>query len=55
MQEESLCSMPARFKTILNSVQGCGDYEKLIQGSFENYLSIKFTDVKMQNVSFFNI
>ena len=50
VQEESLCSMPVRFKTILNSVQGCGDYEKLIQGSFENYLSIKFTDVKMQNV-----
>ena len=49
VQEENLSSMPIRFKTILNSVQGCGDYEKMIQGAFENYLMIKFKDVKMQN------
>ena len=28
----------------------CGDYEKLQQGVFENYLNIKFKDAKMQNV-----
>ena len=28
----------------------CGDYEKLQQGVFENYLNIKFKDAKLQNV-----
>ena len=50
LQEENLSSMPARFWTMLRSVQACGDYEKMIQGTFENYLTIKFKDVKMQNV-----
>ena len=36
---------------MLRSVQSCGDYEKMMQGAYENYLSIKFKDVKMQNVS----
>jgi hypothetical protein len=33
-----------RFKNILRSVYQCGDYEKLQQGVFENYLEVKFKD-----------
>ena len=50
VQEESLSSMPNRYKTMLQSVQSCGDYEKIMQGAYENYLSIKFKDVKMRHV-----
>lgn len=49
--EESMSTEPARFRAALKSVMACGDYEKLIQGVFENYLEVKFKDVKMQNVS----
>ena len=35
---------------MLQSVQSCGDYEKIMQGAYENYLSIKFKDVKMRHV-----
>ena len=51
VQEESLSSMPNRYKTMLKSVQSCGDYEKMMQGAYENYLTIKFKDIKMKNVS----
>jgi hypothetical protein len=31
-------------------VQACGDYDRLQQGVFENYLSMKFKDSRMENV-----
>ena len=48
--EENCASLNVRFKNSLHMAQSCGDYEKLQQGVFENYLNIKFKDDKMQNV-----
>ena len=50
LQEENLSLVPVRFRTMLRSIQACGDYEKVMQGVFENYLEIKFKDVKMQSI-----
>ena len=44
VQEESLSTLSARYTNILKSVQSCGDYEKMMQGAFENYLLVKFKD-----------
>ena len=35
---------------LFRSVMANGDYEKLQQGIFENYLEIKFKDSRLQNV-----
>lgn len=43
-------SLGSRFKNALHLAMACGDYDKLQQGVFENYLSIKFKDAKFQNV-----
>ena len=48
--EENCAALNVRFKNSLHMAQSCGDYEKLQQGVFENYLNIKFKDDKMQNV-----
>ncbi|XP_046631154.1 chromosome transmission fidelity protein 18 homolog [Daphnia pulicaria] len=37
-------SMPARFANILHAVHSCGEYDRLMQGVFENYPNIKFKD-----------
>ena len=29
----------------------CGEYDRLVQGVFENYLDIKFKDMHLENVS----
>jgi chromosome transmission fidelity protein 18 len=49
-QEENCAALDVRFKNILRSVMANGDYEKLQQGIFENYLEIKFKDSRLQNV-----
>ncbi len=33
-----------RFANILHSVHSCGEYDRLMQGVFENYPTIKFKD-----------
>ena len=48
--EENASAVNVRFKNSLHLAMACGDYEKLQQGVFENYLNIKFKDAKMQNV-----
>ena len=48
--EDNGASINARFKNALHMAMACGDYEKLQQGVFENYLNIKFKDAKLQNV-----
>ena len=53
--EENCAALNVRFKNSLHMAQSCGDYEKLQQGVFENYLNIKFKDDKMQNVLGMNI
>lgn len=50
-REENIASPFSRFKNVLHTVQACGDYERLQQGVFENYLSMKFKDSRMENVS----
>lgn len=40
-----------RFKNVLHAAHCTGEYSKLIQGMFENYLECKFKDPKMEGVS----
>lgn len=35
---------------ILKSVQGNGDYDRLAQGVYENFLNIRISDGSMKNV-----
>lgn len=44
-------SPAARFQNILSIVHGTGEYDKLAQGLFENYLDCKFKDPYMAGVS----
>ncbi|XP_053392713.1 chromosome transmission fidelity protein 18 homolog [Mercenaria mercenaria] len=44
-------SPSARFNNVLAVVQGAGEYDKLTQGLFENYLDCKFKDPYMDGVS----
>ena len=39
-----------RYKTILGMLYACGEYDRLVQGVFENYLTMKFKDTGMQGV-----
>ncbi|XP_062607136.1 chromosome transmission fidelity protein 18 homolog [Saccostrea cucullata] len=43
-------SLESRFKNILHSAQCTGEYSKVIQGMFENYLECKFKDPKMEGL-----
>ena len=40
-----------QIQQILRSVQACGDYRKLQEGVFENYLDVKFKDSRFQSVN----
>lgn len=40
-----------RINSVLKTVQSYGDYEKLSQGIFENYLSLKPKDSSLTNVN----
>ena len=40
----------SRYKTILGMLYACGEYDRLVQGVFENYLDMKFKDSGMQSV-----
>lgn len=37
-------------QNVLKSVMACGDYDKLQQGVFENYLGVKFKDSRFHNI-----
>jgi len=39
-----------RINSVLKTVQSYGDYEKLSQGVFENYLTLKHKDSSLTNV-----
>ncbi|KAK3609804.1 hypothetical protein CHS0354_029843 [Potamilus streckersoni] len=47
-------SPTARFWNILSVVQSAGEYEKLTQGLFENYLECRFKDPHMEGVCLAN-
>ena len=53
LKEETLSNLSSRYKTMLRTVQACGDYDRVLQGVFENYLDVKFKDMAFQNVSLF--
>ena len=38
-------------RTVLSSVYAGGDYGRLMEGVFENYLDVKFKDMHLENVS----
>lgn len=44
-------SFSARFHRILSLAMTCGEYAKLMQGVFENYLEVKFKDPHLDSVS----
>ncbi|CAL4150868.1 unnamed protein product [Meganyctiphanes norvegica] len=48
---ERQSTLASRFKRILHTTQSCGEYDKLTQGWFENYLTIKFKHAFMEPVS----
>jgi hypothetical protein len=49
--EESGATLPNRFRSSLRTIYACGDYEKIMEGVFENYLTVKFKDSCLENVS----
>ncbi len=40
-----------RFQTVLQTAQASGEFEKIMQGLYENYLESKAKDVRMDRVS----
>lgn len=48
---ENQSTVASRFRRILHTTQSCGEYDKLTQGWFENYLTIKFKHAYMEPVS----
>ena len=51
MIEEKLSTEGNRYRTVLSAVYAGGDYGRLMEGVFENYLDIKFKDMHLENVS----
>jgi len=49
--EEPANSIHARYKNIVSTVGSCGEYERLLNGVFENFLDIKFKDSGLMNVN----
>ncbi|XP_033750100.1 chromosome transmission fidelity protein 18 homolog [Pecten maximus] len=45
-------SPTARFHNVLQATYSSGEYEKVIQGLFENYLECKYKDPKMEGLNF---
>ncbi|XP_060063519.1 chromosome transmission fidelity protein 18 homolog [Ylistrum balloti] len=45
-------SPTARFHNVLQATHSSGEYEKVIQGLFENYLECKYKDPKMEGLNF---
>jgi len=48
--KEAANTIGSRYRNILSIVQSCGEYDRLVQGVFENYLNIKFKDSGMMGV-----
>ena len=43
--------MAERYKRILSTIYSCGEYERVVQGVFENYVNMQFKDLKLENVT----
>ncbi|XP_069699964.1 chromosome transmission fidelity protein 18 homolog isoform X2 [Periplaneta americana] len=44
-------SLTSRMHSVLRTVQCCGDYDRLMQGVYENYLNMSFKDSRLEAVS----
>jgi hypothetical protein len=40
---------------VLQAVQCCGDYDRLMQGVYENFLNMSFRDSRLEAVSYINV
>jgi hypothetical protein len=40
---------------VLQTVQCCGDYDRLMQGVYENFLNMSFRDSRLEAVSYINV
>ena len=49
--KQRLSTIGERYKTILSTIYSCGEYEKVVQGVFENYVNMQFKDLKLENVT----
>ena len=49
--EENAASVPHRFNSMLSTVYACGEYDKMLNGVFENFLEVKFKDTQLRNVT----
>ena len=49
--KQKLSTVTERYKKILSTIQSCGEYERVVQGVFDNYVNIKFKDMRLENVT----
>jgi hypothetical protein len=40
---------------VLHTVQSCGDYDRLVQGVYENFLNMSFRDSRLEAVRYVNL
>ena len=49
--KQKLSTVSERYKKILSTVYSCGEYERVVQGVFENYVNMQFKDLRLENVT----
>ena len=49
--KQKLSTVGERYKRILSTIYSCGEYERVVQGVFENYVNMQFKDLKLENVT----
>jgi hypothetical protein len=46
------CCYFGRMYSVLRTVQCCGDYDRLMQGVYENFLNMSFRDSRLEAVRY---
>ena len=49
--KQKMSTIGERYKRILATIQSCGEYEKVVGGVFDNYVNMKFKDLRLENVT----
>ena len=49
--KQKILNIAERYQKILSTIQSCGEYEKVVQGVFDNYVNMKFRDLRLENVT----
>jgi len=49
--KQKISSVGERYKKILATIQSCGEYERVVGGVFDNYVNMKFKDMRLENVT----